>query len=217
MDATTRLGFEARLTSESPPHDRSDINPSFVLVLVLVLILISSSMSFSSPPPSPPPPMPSPVLVPKPLPSPPPFTKSTRRPQIPLSLNHALSRHVLHRAPSTPRFPHHAPKAENKRRPSSSPRTHSQPPSRCRSPPPSPAIRSPPPPVPPIPAFLLTTNHSVIRPPRRPSAPNHVSAFDLYLDHPRVPPNMCCESQAGGALTCVQFFAVHDPTGQCHS
>lgn len=183
-------------------------------------------MSFS--PSSPPPPLPSPLLVPTPLPSPPPLAKSHRSHPSPIppprrAHHHALSYDAFRRAPGTPHV-NDAPRAEHRRRPASSPRTIkrtlSQLPSRCRSPPPTPPVRSPPPPVPPIPAFALTTNHSFIRSSRRPSAPSPASAFDLYLDHHKDDtPNMCCESQAGhgGALTCVQFVAVHNPTGQCHS
>ncbi|KAH0839899.1 hypothetical protein J3R83DRAFT_850 [Lanmaoa asiatica] len=174
--------------------------------------------------PSPPPPMPSPVLVPIPLTTPPRRLARQSHPSLPSlvlrkTLNHTLSHDALHRAATTP---DDAPRAENTRRsPFSSPRTlkrtHSHLPSRCRSPPPSPAIRSPPPPVPPIPAFLLTTNHSIIRPSRQPAIPNRAPPFDLYLDHSREDsPNMYYESRAGGALTCMQFFAVHNPTGQCH-
>lgn len=168
-------------------------------------------MSFL-PCPSPPPPMPSPVLVPTPLPSPPPFTKRPSRRHLATqkTLNHALSHDALHYTATSP-------KAENSASRTLK-RTLSQIPSRCRSPPPSPAIRSPPPPVPPIPAFVLTTHRSSIGPS---SIPRRVPALDLYLDPPREDrshtANACRESQAGGALGCMRFFAVHNPTGQCHA
>ncbi|KAN0097487.1 hypothetical protein V8E55_001933 [Tylopilus felleus] len=106
-------------------------------------------MSFPSSP-SPPPPLPSPVLVPTPLPSPPPCARKLLTPFVTKTLPH----HTLRRASSAPRI-----RADN------TPirtikRTLSHIPSRCRSPPPSPATRSPPPPVPPMPAFVLTANQS---------------------------------------------------------
>jgi hypothetical protein len=88
--------------------------------------------------------------------------------------------------------------------------------SRCRSPPPSPAIVSPPPPVPPIPAFMLapTDKRSTLQPSPKRSTANHAAIFDLYLDHPTEDTSLAtrqrCDSQPGGALTCMQFFAMHN-------
>ncbi|KAG9317432.1 hypothetical protein JVU11DRAFT_1631 [Chiua virens] len=148
-----------------------------------------------SPSPSPPP-FPSPQLLPIPLLSPP------RR-----LLDHPRSHDALHRAP---RFPDSTPRAEHKRSLHSRTlkRTLSQSSFRCRSPPPSPAIRTPPPPVPPIPAFVLAINHSSARP----SIPNPTPTFDLYLDRPK--DASFCESQARGPLTCMQFLAVHNSRQQ---
>ncbi|KAF9226581.1 hypothetical protein BS17DRAFT_764805 [Gyrodon lividus] len=97
-------------------------------------------------------------------------------------------------------------------------RTLGQFPSRCRSPPPSPAIVSPPPPVPPIPVFMLapTDKRSILQPSPKRSTASHAAIFDLYVDHPTH--GTCpatrkrCESQPGGALTCMQFFAMHNST-----
>jgi hypothetical protein len=139
---------------------------------------------------SPPPPLPSPVLVPTPLPAPPRLVKK------PFTLSHALSHDALPRV------------GADNTRPRTIKRTFSQLSTRCRSPPPSPATHSPPPPVPPIPPFVLAASHSFIRPKRAP-------AFDLYLDHPSE--DHAAMRQAGGPLTCVQFFAVHSPKGQCRA
>lgn len=158
-------------------------------------------MSFP-PCPSPPPPLPSPVLVHTPLPAPP------RPAKKPFTLSHALSHDALHRAARSPRV--------NTRRPSpprTIKRTFSQLSlsSRCRSPPPSPAIPSPPPPVPPIPPFVLAASRSFIRS----SIPGRAPPFDLYLDRPSEDPAIM--RRAGGPLSCVQFFAVHSPKGQCQA
>ncbi|KAF8450558.1 hypothetical protein L210DRAFT_976535 [Boletus edulis BED1] len=147
--------------------------------------------------PSPPPPLPSPVLLPTPLPSPPPMAKKP-----------TPRRTSSHRTPRSPRA--HADPSPHR----TIKRTFSYLPSRCRSPPPSPAIPSPPPPVPPIPAFVLIRNHSFVRP----SVPNRSPASDLYLDHSsKDPPNMRCESQPGGPLTCMRFLAAHNPKGHCQA
>ncbi|KAG1783220.1 hypothetical protein EV702DRAFT_1191652 [Suillus placidus] len=89
---------------------------------------------------------------------------------------------------------------------------------RYRSPPPSPSIASPPPPVPPIPAFMLTSTDkkSVIRsiPNKRATAPAHHPLFDLSPSLSRTR----CDSapQAPGAMTCMQFFTMHNaPRRDC--
>ncbi|KAG1833384.1 hypothetical protein EV424DRAFT_1365118 [Suillus variegatus] len=85
---------------------------------------------------------------------------------------------------------------------------------RYRSPPPSPTIASPPPPVPPIPAFMLspTDKRSIVRsiPDKRATAPAHLPVFDLSRSR--------CESspQTAGAVTCMQFFTMHNtPRRDC--
>ncbi|KAG1755574.1 hypothetical protein EDB19DRAFT_1662033, partial [Suillus lakei] len=97
-------------------------------------------------------------------------------------------------------------------------RNLSQSSTRYRSPPPSPAIASPPPPVPPIPAFMLTPTDkkSVVRsiPNKRATAPAHHTLFDLSPSLSRAR----CEStpQAPGAMTCMQFFTMHNtPRRDC--
>ncbi|KIJ70077.1 hypothetical protein HYDPIDRAFT_79376 [Hydnomerulius pinastri MD-312] len=105
--------------------------------------------------------------------------------------------------------------------PRSAKRTLGQLPLRCRSPPPSPAIASPPPPVPPIPAFMLapTDKRSVLQPSPRRSSAQH-SILDLYMDQSAEDASLAsrkrCESTPGGALTCMQFFAMHNsPRRDC--
>ncbi|EIW82088.1 hypothetical protein CONPUDRAFT_164735 [Coniophora puteana RWD-64-598 SS2] len=93
-------------------------------------------------------------------------------------------------------------------------------PSRCRSPPPSPSIASPPPPVPPIPAFLrnVTEKRTAIPPTRSPRpSPRHSSSacsnntiLDLYLNRDE-PLEACKQGSQAGAVTCMQFFAIHNP------
>ncbi|KAF9247324.1 hypothetical protein BU15DRAFT_84841 [Melanogaster broomeanus] len=84
--------------------------------------------------------------------------------------------------------------------------------SRCRSPPPSPAIASPPPPVPPIPAFMLspTDKRSILQPSPKRSSVSHAAIFDLYLDHTTEETSPATrkrrEPKRGNALTCMQFF-----------
>ncbi|KAG2757379.1 hypothetical protein P692DRAFT_20824778, partial [Suillus brevipes Sb2] len=89
---------------------------------------------------------------------------------------------------------------------------------RFRSPPPSPSIASPPPPVPPIPAFMLTSTDkkSVVRsiPIKRATTPAHHALFDLT---PSLSRTRCKSSpQAPGAMTCMQFFTMHNaPRRDC--
>ncbi|KAH7929423.1 hypothetical protein BV22DRAFT_1029475 [Leucogyrophana mollusca] len=93
-------------------------------------------------------------------------------------------------------------------------RSSAQTPPRYRSPPP-PAMTSPPPPVPPIPAFMLTPTdrRSVLQPiPKR--ASSHHTIFDLYMDHSANEEFLrrrCPSTQSGGAVTCMQFFTMHNP------
>lgn len=147
--------------------------------------------------PSPPPPMPSPVLVPTPLPSPPPLSKNLQRGKTP-------SHDTLFYASAS----HHSGASRTLKR------TLSQIPARCRSPPPSPAIRSPPPPVPPIPPFVLTTRRSFIRP----SIADRAPPLDPRRDRPREDrshaTDVCCEA---GALGCMQFFAMRNSTRPCRA
>jgi hypothetical protein len=89
-------------------------------------------------------------------------------------------------------------------------------PLRCRSPPPNAAIASPPPPVPPIPAFMLapTDKRSTLQPSPKRSSASHTAIFDLYMGHARKETSSTTrkrrESEHGNALTCMQFFTMHN-------
>ncbi|KAG2349023.1 hypothetical protein BDR05DRAFT_397494 [Suillus weaverae] len=193
---------------------------------------------------SPPPPMPSPELVPTPLPSPPPIHRTSRltipansSPPIPPrligspllqnTLNASRSHDRLNRKAKEGLFGEDDEFGARKRAlgrrsnssisslPILSRRSLAQSSSRYRSPPPSPTIASPPPPVPPIPAFMLTSTDkkSVIRsiPNKRATAPAHHPLFDS-LSRTR------CDSapQTPGAMTCMQFFTMHNtPRRDC--
>ena len=97
--------------------------------------------------------------------------------------------------------------------------------SRCRSPPPSPLIPSPPPPVPPIPAFMITPTDNKVSLqslPKRATAPAHHPVFDLYIDRTLMKDPSLSKSRSGStshapsAMTCMQFFAVHNtPRKDC--
>ncbi|KAH7887639.1 hypothetical protein F5I97DRAFT_1861769 [Phlebopus sp. FC_14] len=188
--------------------------------------------------PSPPPPMPSPQFLPTPLPSPPPLTTKPsvsrltmhpqRSPPIPPTLiGSPLLQKTLNSARSHDRLDHRAKarlfgddddfgtrkQSENRRCSLASPRHTKRVVARCRSPPPSPAIASPPPPVPPIPAFMLapTDKKSVLR-----AAPTHPSrpVTGTRPEHPHHTSRRRCPStpQPGHAITCMQFFAMHNPS-----
>lgn len=97
--------------------------------------------------------------------------------------------------------------------------------SRCRSPPPSFVVASPPPPVPPIPAFMLTPTDkksSLQSFPKRTPTPVHHTTFDFYIDRTQEDASPLsrprCEStpHAPGAVTCMQFFTMHNtPRRDC--
>ncbi|KAG1731166.1 hypothetical protein EDD22DRAFT_928312 [Suillus occidentalis] len=194
-------------------------------------------MSFARRSQSPPPPMPSPELLPTPLPSPPPIHRSSRLDRSPLlqnTLNASRSYDRLDRKAKEGLFGEDDDFGARKRAlgrrsnssisslpisPSRSTRRNlGQSSARFRSPPPSPSIASPPPPVPPIPAFMLTPTDkkSVVRalPTKRATAPAHHAIFDLT---PSLSRTRCKSSpQAPGAMTCMQFFTMHNaPRRDC--
>ncbi|KAI6047425.1 hypothetical protein EDC04DRAFT_3052275 [Pisolithus marmoratus] len=193
---------------------------------------------------SPPPPLPSPQLVPTPLPSPPPLSKKSSRtrltqhhsppihpsfmgdPLISKTLVSSRSYDGLDRRVRASLFgddddfgtgkpsPHRRLPARTSKHITDHPSP------RCRSPPPSTAVVSPPPPVPPIPTFMLTPTDkkSVLRPVQKQAAVHQI-VYDGYTRH-RADERLSrsslkhCEP-APNAITCIQFFSMHNPRRDC--